>query len=69
MAKKMINGVHYTYLDLSDKHVCGEKLGKNRQCRKPIKQRLVLIKQTPPTRCYYHYIRARMRTQANSARS
>jgi|TARA_Y100000310_G_scaffold257494_1_gene265575 hypothetical protein len=47
--RKIFNGVHYPYTKMS-KFRC-------RKCGKPIKARLVLIKQSPPRYCYRHFIK------------
>ena len=46
---KKFKGVHYPYTKMS-KFRC-------RKCGKPIKARLVLIKQSPPRYCYRHFIK------------
>jgi len=40
------------YNDLSETHKC-------ERCGKPIKSRLVRIKQAPPRLCYLHWLEAR----------
>ena len=43
-----MRAIRIPHTDLSDKHKCKE-------CGKRIKQRLVIIKESPPRLCYKHY--------------
>ena len=44
----------FKHTQISDKHKC-------RICNKPIKLRLVKIKEIPPTLCYNHFIAKRFK--------
>lgn len=52
MAGKVIGGKHYPHDLLSEEHKC-------RECQKPIKARLVAIKQAPPGLCYKCFMKAK----------
>jgi hypothetical protein len=43
-----VKGVHYPFDRVSSQHRCSE-------CGKPIKERLVVQKETPPKLCYAHW--------------
>ena len=56
----MIGGVHYPFDRLSSQHKC-------KVCGKPIKERLVVQKQIPPSLCYRHWKEARSASAVKAA--